>query len=85
LAKNGLLLAFLRTRFGRRVVRNARFRTYAQVGPGSGRRRAYQVFKRMAGAERATVRVLTRVRDGFALMIRRRPNTAVVPHRKNPS
>ncbi len=85
LAKNGLLLAFLRTRFGRRVVRNVRFKTYAQVGSGGGRRRAYQVFKRMAGAERATVRVLTRVRDGFALMIRRRPNTAVVPHRKNPS
>ena len=69
LAKNGLLLAFLRTRFGRRVVRNVRFKTYSQVGSGSGRRRAYHVFKRMAGAERGTVRILTRVRDGIVLIL----------------
>ncbi len=70
LAKNGLLLAFLRTRFGRRVVRNVRFKTYTQVGRGAPRRRAYQVFNRMAAAERATVRILARIGAGAALIIR---------------
>ncbi|CAA7626816.1 hypothetical protein [Magnetospirillum sp. UT-4] len=63
LAKNGLLLAFLRTRIGRRMVRNVRFKTYTQIGSGPGRRRAYRVFRHMAGAEHATITGLRRIRN----------------------
>ena len=70
LAKNGLLLAFVNTKVGRRMVRNVRLKAYAGAGDGVRRRRFYKVFKRIARGHEAVETTLRRVRVGAASIIR---------------
>lgn len=62
LAKNGLLLGFLKTRLGRRMVRNVRLKAYSHAAPGEKRRKIYRVFKLVERVEDAAMGTLAKVK-----------------------
>jgi hypothetical protein len=63
LAKNGLLLGVLQTRFGQRLVRNVRLRAYAHARQGEKRRRVYRVFKLVGRIEDKALRTLEKAKS----------------------
>ena len=73
LAKNGLLVAFLKTRLGQRVARNVRRTAYARAGNAPRRRKVFRVFRRVARAEEAVVSRLGRLRAGVVAMVKSPP------------
>lgn len=77
LAKNGMLLAFLKTRLGRHLIRVARWNAYAFSGDSPQRRKAYRLFKRTARTEKRVSAALERIRALLA-------STLLPPAKGNP-
>lgn len=62
LAKNGLLLGLLKTRFGRRMVRNVRLKAYSHAAPGEERRKIYRVFKLVERVEEKAIKAMAKIK-----------------------
>nr|CAX84203.1 Putative sulfate permease (Magnetosome protein MamW) [uncultured bacterium] len=75
LAKNGLLLGLLKTRVGRRMVRNVRLKAYSHAGQGEKRRKIYRVFKLVEHLEGKAMRAISKMRmaGAAALGVKKRP------------
>ncbi|CAA6606553.1 putative sulfate permease (Magnetosome protein MamW) [Rhodospirillaceae bacterium LM-1] len=78
LAKNGLLLGLLKTRVGRRMVRNVRLKAYSHAGQGEKRRKIYRVFKLVEHLEDKAMRAVSKIRiaSAAAFGVKKRPVAA---------
>ncbi|MBF0169453.1 MAG: hypothetical protein HQL45_17755 [Alphaproteobacteria bacterium] len=77
LAKNGLLLGLLKTRVGRRMVRNVRLKAYSHAGQGEKRRKIYRVFKWVEHVEDRAMGALSKLKAAGAAIVGARVRPAV--------